>query len=121
MSAGRTVTVQTADHGDVTLPEPSWCTGVHQEGGHRSDISHHGRPTTVTLDDGTLLLQAQLAQFPYSVRDTAPYVALELGDAEGEYDQAALQDLARKLLTFAAVIVPELRVRLAAAVEEARL
>lgn len=120
MSA-RTVTVATKDHGDVTVAEPSWCLGVHPSDGHRSDISHYGRPTEVTLNDGSLLLDAQLAQFPYSVRDTAPYVALQLGDAEGEYDQAALQDLARKLLTFAAVIVPELRVRLAAAVEEARL
>ncbi|MFC4611146.1 DUF6907 domain-containing protein [Streptomyces maoxianensis] len=121
MTAGRTVTVQTSDHGPVTLPEPSWCAGVHPGGGRRSDLSHYGRPTKVTLDNGRLLIEAQLAQWPYSVRDTAPFVALELGDAEGEYDQAALLELARNLLTFAAVTIPELRVRLAAATEEARL
>jgi len=119
VSAARTVTVQTSSHGPVTLPEPSWCAGVHQEGGARSDVSHYGQPTTVVLNDGRVLCDVQLAQWPFSLRDTAPYVALQLGDAEGEFDDADLQDLQQKLLTFAAVTIPELRAHLAAAIEEA--
>ncbi|MGW8953048.1 DUF6907 domain-containing protein [Streptomyces sp. NPDC055709] len=119
--AARSVTVATSDHGDVVLPEPSWCLGVHPSGGARSDLSHYGRPAQVTLADGRLVVDVQLAQFPFSLRDTAPYMALELGDAEGEYDDADLLDLQQKLLTFCAVTIPELRVRLAGAVEEARL
>jgi len=120
VTAGRTVTVQTSDHGPVILPEPSWCTGVHSQGGYRSDISHNGRPLEVFLD-GEVLVSGQLCQWPHSERDQAPFVAVEFADGEPEYDDAELLELQQKLMAFAAVTIPELRVRLVAAVEEARL
>ncbi|MGW2292299.1 DUF6907 domain-containing protein [Streptomyces phaeochromogenes] len=49
MSTPRTVTVSTVDHGPVTLPEPSWCMGHHEDGGSRVDIQHEGLETTLTL------------------------------------------------------------------------
>ncbi|MET9516406.1 hypothetical protein [Streptomyces sp. NPDC002994] len=50
MTAPRTVTVQTSDHGPVTIPCPLWCTGLyHQEGGARVDITHTGPETELTL------------------------------------------------------------------------
>lgn len=120
MSA-RTVTVATSDHGAVTLPEPSWCLGEHPQGGHRSDVSHNGQPLEVAFDDGTVLASGLLCQWPYSVGDRAPYVAVQLDGVEHEFDDADLQELARRMATFAAVTIPELRVRLVAAVLEARL
>ncbi|MEV6398139.1 hypothetical protein AB0M39_25775 [Streptomyces sp. NPDC051907] len=109
----------TSDHGNVSIPEPSWCTGVHQEGGYLSDVSHNGRPVEV-LHDGELLASGQLGQWPFSLSCRVPFVAVEFGDG-GECDEDELQQLASRLATFAAVTIPELRVRLAAAIEEARL
>ncbi|MCX4824865.1 hypothetical protein OG883_34435 [Streptomyces sp. NBC_01142] len=118
MSPGRTVTVQTSDHGPVTLPESSWCTGVHPAGGARSDISHNGQPLEVFLE-GEVLASGQLCQWPYSILGRVPFVAVEFAGGEHEYDQDDLQQLAARLATFAAVTIPELRARLAAAIEEA--
>lgn len=120
MSA-RTVTVYTRDEGFVTLPEPSWCTGVHQAVGFRADINHHGQPLEVTLADGTLLAAGELAQWPFSARNPAPFISVQLDAGESECDDAGLLEMQQRLMTFAAVTIPELRVRLAAAVTEARL
>lgn len=37
----RTVTIQTRDHGPVTVPEPTWCTEDHARGeAYREDVVH---------------------------------------------------------------------------------
>ncbi|GAA1528415.1 hypothetical protein GCM10009730_42060 [Streptomyces albidochromogenes] len=120
MSA-RTVTVATSDHGDVTMPEPSWCDGLHKTGGARSDLTHNGLPLEVAFNDGTVLAYGQLCQWPYSEGYRRPFITVELGGGEHEYDDADLLELQQKLATFAAVTIPELRVRLSAALVEARL
>ncbi|MEV8307844.1 hypothetical protein AB0P36_10895 [Streptomyces flavidovirens] len=121
MSA-RTVTVATSDHGDVTMSEPSWCDGLHKTGGARSDLTHNGLPLEVAFNDGTVLAYGQLCQWPYSeAASRKPFIAVELGGGEYEYDDADLLELQQKLATFAAVTIPELRVRLSAALVEAGL
>ncbi|MEU8891154.1 hypothetical protein [Streptomyces sp. NPDC048442] len=65
MTARRTVTVQTSDHGPVTLPEPEWCLGNHEASGYRADLSHTGPEHALAYDDETLLV-ASLTQDPYA-------------------------------------------------------
>ena len=66
----RTVTLPTADHGDVTLPEPSWCVGHadHQDGDHRADILHRGPDIDFTFR-GHHITAACLVQSPFSTTD----------------------------------------------------
>lgn len=49
MTAPRTVTVPTLDHGPVTLACPTWCLGHGPEPEHRIDISHVGTDEPLTL------------------------------------------------------------------------
>ncbi|GHH38156.1 DUF6907 domain-containing protein [Streptomyces candidus] len=63
----RTVTIQTADHGGVTFPEPGWCLGDHEVGGYRADLSHTGREVQLDYDDEALLL-ASFVQDPFATR-----------------------------------------------------
>ncbi|MEY2243171.1 hypothetical protein AB8A21_09545 [Streptomyces sp. BF23-18] len=67
MTELRTVTLATADHGDVTLPEPSWCAGHahHDPQTLLVDLIHAG--PTVDLDhSGAPLFTAELVQSPYA-------------------------------------------------------
>ncbi|MFE2110377.1 DUF6907 domain-containing protein [Kitasatospora sp. NPDC059463] len=69
MSARRTATVNTLDQGPVTVPCPSWCLGVHEDGLHLVDLAHEGPETalTVSVPLGTVqLLDAGVCQYPYS-------------------------------------------------------
>ena len=65
MSAARTVTVHTRDHGPVTVPEPAWCLGNHQPGGYRAEILHLGPAVDLTFQ-GFPISIASLAQSPYA-------------------------------------------------------
>lgn len=104
MTGQRTVTVQTRDHGAVTVPEPEWCTGVGHEvvGDYRADISHYGPDEAVTVGGPTgprELLTLILAQHLESGSDrwpgTALHVAVHLADGlHHAYDIAGLDRLA---------------------------
>ncbi|MDX3522389.1 DUF6907 domain-containing protein [Streptomyces scabiei] len=63
----RTITLTTVDHGDVTLPEPSWCIGHthHDPDSARADILHKGPDITLTFR-ATEVIYACLAQSPYA-------------------------------------------------------
>lgn len=67
MTEPRTVTLSTGDHGDVTLPEPSWCAGhVHHDPETlRVDLIHAG-PTVDCTHLGVTLFSAELVQSPYA-------------------------------------------------------
>lgn len=65
MSAPRTVTVPTIDHGDVTIPEPDWCAGHNsQHPGYRDDITHSA-PDVVMGFRGHDMLIAAYVSYPY--------------------------------------------------------
>lgn len=109
----RTITLHTADHGPVTIPEPSWCVS-HETlpGDLRADIVHLG-PDTVLTFRGRELSTASLAQAPFG-KDTTPGVSVSLIgrtlDARAVYELAAaldgyadrLRDLADSLLVIVA-------------------
>ncbi|MFF7754345.1 DUF6907 domain-containing protein [Streptomyces sp. NPDC007971] len=106
----RTVTLPTADHGNVTLTEPSWCTGhVSLPGDLRADILHQG-PDTVLAFHGYRIGEAGLVQSPFAESlSRQPGVSVSLLgqtlDPRGLYELAAdldafadqLRDLADQL------------------------
>lgn len=93
----RTVTLPTADHGDVTVPEPAWCTGhVSMPGDLRADILHQG-PDVVLAFHGHHIGEAGLVQSPFAERlSRKPGVSVSLLsktlDPVGLYDLAAVLD-----------------------------
>lgn len=110
MSGPRTVTVDTIDHGPVTLPEPFWCSGHHEPGGYRADIVHYGQEIALTVDTHchgeVRVMSASLYQGPFSeYEDRGPAVAVELGDFDSgdahAFDAARLAGLADSMVAFA--------------------
>ena len=67
MTGPRTITLPTADHGPVTLPEPAWCAGhtLHDPETLRVDITHAGPAVDCTYL-GADLFSAELVQSPHS-------------------------------------------------------
>jgi uncharacterized protein DUF6907 len=63
----RTVTLQTADHGAVTVQEPSWCVGHahHDPETLRVDITHCGPAVDCTFL-GIEVFTAELVASPYA-------------------------------------------------------
>lgn len=109
----RTITVQTLDHGPVTITEPAWCTATHHpDGVARSDISHYGPEAVVnvTTPRGTEeLLSLRLAQYPFAqLHGTRVCEAVAIVGDSYLYDVAGLDQLANDLFEAAR------RVRLAA-------
>ncbi|MDX3400077.1 DUF6907 domain-containing protein [Streptomyces sp. ME01-18h] len=107
-----TITLPTIDHGDVTLPEPSWCVGHETDAGHqRVDLQHLG--PDVALDfQGKRLMTSGLVQAPFGA-DTTPGISVfDIGvlDARLVYQLAAdldayadrLRSLADQLLVILA-------------------
>ncbi|MFD0224810.1 DUF6907 domain-containing protein [Streptomyces hirsutus] len=121
MSEPRTVALPTVDHGDVTLPEPSWRLGHHdhQPTDQRADILHRGPDVTLTFR-GHHITDAGLVQSPFSTVDvpglcsSTPGISVSIIarplDARGIYELAAaldtyadrLRTLADQLLVIAA-------------------
>ncbi|MFJ2007387.1 DUF6907 domain-containing protein [Streptomyces chartreusis] len=67
MSSEPTITLATSDHGNVTLPEPSWCQGHshHDPLTERADLIHTGTPVDLSFL-GAELFSAQLVQSPFA-------------------------------------------------------
>ncbi|MFM9656722.1 DUF6907 domain-containing protein [Streptomyces scabiei] len=126
MSAPRTVTVHTVDHGPLTLPEPSWCAGAHEDGGARVDITHVGTEHVLTLPTRrgpVVSLSVSLESRPFAGDSflRRPFASVEVGgdvyptglagleamaDALAEHAEE-LRDRAREL----AVVLAEGRLR----------
>lgn len=99
MTAPRMVTIRRAD-GDVTIPEPSWCTGsLHSSGELRVDITHCSRDmelTVPTADGDTPLLSVSLEQRPFTTRPpgTGVFASVELLDGTYPCQPADLDAIA---------------------------
>lgn len=124
MSAPRTVTIRTADHGPVTVPEPSWCLGQHRDGGARVDITHAGPDVVLTVPTrsgpATVLVTA-LESAPFATDPTArgPIMAVETGGTWCEAGPAELAGIADALTAHADAVRARAR-DLAAALAEDR-
>jgi hypothetical protein len=102
----RTVTIDTADLGPVTIAEPAWCTGEHPAGLLRSEIAHQGPFIDVPIDTDRgprRLLAMTLCQDPYpsprSPQGAEVYVAVHLvGEGIYPYGPTGLDTLATCLM-----------------------
>lgn len=98
------MTVQTSDHGPVTVAEPAWCTGEHVPGGFRVDIGHHSADAVMEFR-GHTLLGVLLASYPFAERmPRGPLAVVELDDFQSFTDPADLEALADALTAHAATI-----------------
>ncbi|NNN30715.1 hypothetical protein HLK59_10135 [Streptomyces sp. S3(2020)] len=97
MTEPRTVTLLTEDHGNVTIPEPSWCVGHadHRPDTYRVDLDHKGPEHRLT-HDGDLLWTAFLGQAPHSTSPQARAlgVFVEQGRYARTLNATELYDLA---------------------------
>lgn len=104
MSAPRTVTVQTGDHGPVEIPVPHWATWTTPAVDYRRDICHNGEEHAVVVDTPCCgevrVAAAQLTQWPYSVCDREVLAAVEL-DNDHEYDAESLAGFLDALVVWA--------------------
>ncbi|MFG2678308.1 DUF6907 domain-containing protein [Streptomyces sp. NPDC048392] len=122
MSASRTVTIRTADHGPVTIPEPSWCLGQHPDGGARIDITHAGPDVELTLptrQGPVVYLATSLESRPF-VPDAflrGPFMGVGIGGDWHETGLPGLEAMADMLSAHADALRERARV-LAAALEE---
>jgi hypothetical protein len=116
-----TVTVSTLDHGDVTVPEPFWCTGVHPAGGYRADIAHDGEEVALVVDTAchgeVRVLSAALYQGPFSEHETTDIVvAVEFGDPDPSqahsFDSSELAAVADSLVAWSVGPLHDLITRL---------
>jgi hypothetical protein len=80
-----TVTLETIDRGDVTVPEPAWCIGHSwQPNPHQADITHNGtRVKAATMTDGAgrvHLLHANISHSPHLeiLPEPHPVVSVQL-------------------------------------------
>ncbi|WP_329339159.1 hypothetical protein OG252_26365 [Streptomyces sp. NBC_01352] len=80
-----TVTLETFDHGEVTVPEPAWCIGHSwQPNPHRADITHNStRVKAAATTDGAgrvHLLKAYISHAPHlEIRpEPHPVVSVQL-------------------------------------------
>ena len=107
MSA-RTVTVSTADHGDVTIPEPSWCLGKHPWESYREDIAHQGAQIEAFIETPchgrVSMLAAALVQRPFSPTDPHVRVSLDMDGDWHDLDACALDAAAAAFVDYAAVL-----------------
>ncbi|MEU2625879.1 hypothetical protein [Kitasatospora sp. NPDC007106] len=98
----RTAAVRLIDGTTVTVREPAWCLGRHDQGERLADLAHGGSTTSaeVATDLGNVsILDACLTQYPYSenVDDRGVRVAVLLGSAWYQFDENGLFNLADAL------------------------
>ncbi|MET7711027.1 hypothetical protein [Streptomyces sp. NPDC005407] len=111
MSAPRTVTVPTLDHGDIVIPEPAWCAGHDgQPPQYRIDIGHTGpeRELIVPTSRGPVpLMVTAIEQRPFigdRFPGTAPLVWLGISSDGYPSSPAQLDQLANALVGHAATL-----------------
>ncbi|MER5473712.1 hypothetical protein [Streptomyces sp. NPDC002685] len=97
---GGRVTLQTEDHGPVTVTEPAWCLGHDAEDvGRRADITHNGREiyAEVETERGTeQLLRSWIVWGPLAVRRPEPLPTVAVDDLPA-MEPAQLREFAAEL------------------------
>ncbi|MFJ6235060.1 DUF6907 domain-containing protein [Streptomyces griseus] len=101
MSTPRTITIPTADHGDVQVTEPDWCTADHTGEAYREDIEHTGAETHLvvfTACHGPVrTLPIGFLWRPFSPTNNQIMATLLMADDWHELDPAALTRAADSL------------------------
>lgn len=101
----RTVTVETGDHGDVTMPEPLWCAGDHTSEGYREDIEHRSEDVTLTVPTPCCgeqkLTTLTLVQRPFHPADTSAKATVEFSEDYHDMTSAQLAEFTDALVALA--------------------
>jgi hypothetical protein len=98
-----TVTLQTLDHGEVTVPEPAWCTGHDDEDvSFLADLTHNGAhaiaPIVTAKYGPSKIMTAYISHAPHAQMRPEPKPLLSfLLDGHGDLDPADGHNLARAL------------------------
>ncbi|MFE7648655.1 DUF6907 domain-containing protein [Streptomyces phaeoluteigriseus] len=107
-SGGRTVALQTIDHGEVAFTEPTWCVGHGWQAGAgigRNDITHNSvrvKAGAATEAHGWVpMMSAQISWAPFV--ELVPRVVVEL-DLVGEFEAEEVTHVAGALRTAASRI-----------------
>lgn len=101
MTAARTVTVQTLDHGPITITCPAWCTGHTGPAEFRVDTTHTG-PDHVGTFRGRELQFARLTLSPF-VGHHGGGLAVSVGEPVlMGLDPVGLDELAAAYVAYAA-------------------
>lgn len=97
---GGTVTLQTLDAGEITVPEPRWCLGHDGETvGYRADITHNGAwlAAEVEPDEGPVeFLRARISWSPLAELHAEPLPVADVEDFPA-MDAEQLRDLAAEV------------------------
>ncbi|MET9479858.1 hypothetical protein [Streptomyces sp. NPDC006638] len=100
MNALRTITLQTLDHGPITITCPAWCTGHPGPPEFRVDTTHSG-PSHVGTFRGRELQSARLAHSPFATRPGGD-LAVSVGEPVMlGLDPAGLDELAAAYVAYA--------------------
>jgi hypothetical protein len=120
----RTVTVPTWRNGTLTMPEPAWCAGGHDEHPqHPADFRHEGVEVPLVVHAGGRefeTLPVAVVQEPFAEGDILPHVSIHLGEDYARFTHGELLEFADGLERHAAYLrefadeVEELRQVLAA-------
>ncbi|MEU0786298.1 hypothetical protein ABZ341_32555 [Streptomyces sp. NPDC006173] len=112
---GGTVTLQTLDRGEVTVPEPAWCLGHDgTDVGTMAEISHAGPESFAVVESVDLgeipLLKANLTQGPHLDQqpELFPLLAVE-GIEPASFNSEQLRLVAARLVVFAGHLRDEAR------------
>jgi hypothetical protein len=91
-----TVTLQTVDRGEVSVPEPEWCVGHEGDPvSHFTDISHTGRPVPLEFD-GNQLMVARLSWGPFSELRPEPFPVVDVDELPRGLDPQETRELAAR-------------------------
>lgn len=107
MNAPRTITIPTADHGDVEVTEPDWCTADHAYEQYREDIEHSGAVTHLVIPTEchgpARALAVGFVWRPFSPTSDQITAAIDM-DQWHEFDPAGLDRAAEALVEHAATL-----------------
>ncbi|MGW7196009.1 DUF6907 domain-containing protein [Streptomyces chryseus] len=105
MSADRTVTVLTNDHGPLTIPEPAWCVGHDgQPPEDRADTLHTG-PDRTALFRGVEIASACLTLSPFSeLTPRRTGVSVSCGHLAQTLSPSGLDELAAVMVAYAGTL-----------------
>lgn len=98
-----TVTLNTVDQGQVTIPEPAWCTG-HDDDivGHLADVTHNGPPVKAGASTEELgyveIMAACISHAPHAVVQPEPHPVMSLRlDVDADLSPADGRQIAQGL------------------------
>ncbi|MEV6212124.1 hypothetical protein [Kitasatospora sp. NPDC051914] len=90
----------------VTVREPEWCAGEHENGKALADLCHDGPESALRVQfEGWPidLLHVALTQHPYALAEAErrTVATMDLGDGPYPFDSAGLRMLAAELAVYA--------------------